>query len=160
MPWNVISAFVLDQVFGYQSANKIRENMIAVISARLTYHLGGSRQVSLPLIASAQDAIDYIDVEIDGTNSGGFTKQARVEVRTENAATSITPKIRNVTDGTDAGTGVSSTATNTDYTGTNQKQTIALTLAAGVKKYRLQATPGAITHPTYCIGYIEQFATA
>lgn len=160
MSWNVISAFVLDQVFGYQSANRFRDNLIALSSARLTYDLGGSRLTSLPLVASAQDAIDWRDIELDGTNLGGFTKRARVECRTMNAATSVTPKVRNVTDASDAGAGVACTATAADYSGANQKQTITLTLATGEKKYRLQGTPGNTTNPTFVIGYIEVFATA
>lgn len=160
MAWNVIAARVLDDVFGYQSANRIRENLIAIISARLTYYLGGSRATSVPLVASAQDAIDYIDIELDGTNLGGLTKQLRVEVRTANAGTSVTPRLRNITDSTDAGVGVACTATNADYSGTNQRQTITLTLASGVKKYRLQLTPSNTTNAVYGIGYIEIFATA
>jgi len=159
MPWNVIAAYVLDNVFGYQSANKHRENMIALASRRAMYPLGGSRQTTLPLVASAQDAIDYLDVELDGDELAGMTIQARVEVRA-GAATAVTPKIRNVTDGTDAGTGVSCSATNSDYSGTNQKQTITVTLAAGVKKYRLQCTPANTTDGTRGIGYLEIFADA
>lgn len=160
MAWNTIAAKVLDDVFGYQSANRIRENLIALASARLTYHLGGSRNVAVPLVASAQDAVDFIDIELDGTNLGGFTKQLRVEVRTLNAGTSVTPKLRNVTDSTDAGTGVACSATNADYSGANQKQTITVTLATGVKKYRLQLTPSNATNGTFGIGYVEIFATS
>jgi len=121
--------------------------------------MGGSRQVSLPRVASAQDAIDWRDIEITATNIlTGFTVQARAEVRTLNAAVSITPRVQNVTDATTAGTGVSCTATNADYSGTNQKQTIAVTLTTGTKKYRLQGTPGATTDDTFLIGDLEVFA--
>lgn len=160
MAWSVIAAYVLDQVWGYQSANRHRDNLIALGLRRATYHLGGSRTVSLPLVASAQDAHDWIDVEIDGTELGAFTAQLRVECRTTNAGTSVTPKLRNVTDSTDAGTGAACTATNTDYSGANQKQTITVTIAAGVKKYRLQGTPSNTTNATFVIGYLELFVTA
>lgn len=160
MAWTAISAFALDQIYGYQSANKQRENLIALVCCRFTHQLGGSRSQALPQVASAQDADSYIDIELDGTNLGGITKQARIECRTFNAATSVTPKVRNVTDATDAGVGAACSATNADYSGANQKQTIALTIAAGVKKYRLQGTPSNVTHPTFVIGYIEFFATA
>lgn len=160
MAWNVIAAYVLDQVFGYQGANKIRDNLIALGSMRRTYDLHGSRTVSLPLVGSTQDAYDWTDVEIDGTNLGGFTAQLRVECRTLAAGTSITPKLRNVTDSTDAGTGAACTATNADYSGANQKQTVAVTIASGVKKYRLQGTPSNATNATFVIGYLELFVTA
>lgn len=160
MAWTVVSAFVLDQLFGYQTANKLRENAIALSSARLKYDLGGSRQITGILTASAQDAVDWVDQELDGTNLGGFTKQARVEVRAVDAGVSITPKIRNVTDSTDAGTGVACTALNADYSGTNQKQTIATTVASGVKKYRLMFTMSGATFSGYAKGHLEVFATS
>jgi len=160
MAWNVIAAYVLDQVFGYQGANKIRDNLIALGSRRAVYRLGGSRIVSLPLVASAQDAAEWIDVEIDGTNLAAFTANLRVECRTMAAGTSVTPKLRNVTDATDAGTGVACVATATDYSGANQKQTVVVTLAAGIKKYRLQGTPSNTTNATFIIGDLEVFVTA
>lgn len=160
MAWNVIAAYILDNVFGYQGANKHRENLITLGSRRATYDLGGSRSVSLPLVASAQNAENWIDIEIDGTNLGGFTANLRVECRTANAGTSVTPKLRNVTDSTDAGIGAACSATAADYSGANQKQTIAVTLASGVKKYRLQGTPSNTTNATFVIGYLEIFVTA
>jgi len=159
MAWNTIVAAVLDDVFGYQGFNKFRENLIALSSRKAIHHLGGSRTVSLPQVASAQDAIDYHDIELDGGNLGGFTKQLRVECRA-GAGTAVTPKLRNVTDSTDAGTGASCTGTAADYTGTNQKQTITVTLAAGVKKYRLMGTPANTTDPTFVIGHLEVFTTS
>jgi hypothetical protein len=176
MAWTVISAFVLDQILGYQTMNNIRGNWICLVSRRAGRYLGGSRVIpgqpvwdelgmrlrSKVLSLGPLDAFDYVDVEIDGTNQTGITYQARVEVRTNNPGVSITPKVRNVTDATDAGTGSACTATAPDYTGTNQKQTIALTIASGIKKYRLMYTLGAnaylIDH--WCIGELESFATA
>lgn len=175
MNWTAIPAYILDQVFGYQSANKLRENLIVLASRRSGRSLGGSRLMpgepawdaeglptSNPAGLGPWNAVDYIDVEIDGTNQTGMTYQARVEVRTNQATMTITPKVRNVTDGTDAGTGSSCAAAYSDYSGTNQKQTIALTVATGVKKYRLQYTLGAIVvgGSVWCVGEVESFATA
>lgn len=160
MTWNVIAAYILDQVFGYQGANRHRENLIVLGSRRAVYPLGGSRSVTLPLVASAQNAESWIDVEIDGTNLGGHTANLRVECRTTDAGTSVTPKLRNVTDGTDAGIGAACSATNADYSGANQVQTVAVVLASGIKKYRLQGTPSNATNGTFVIGYLEIFVTA
>lgn len=160
MAWNTIAAYVLDQVFGYQGANKLRENLICLASARKVYPLGGSRQTALPLSAVAQDVLDWIDIELDGTNGGGLTTKLRVEVRTSNAATSVTPKLRNLTDGTDAATGVACTATLADYSGANQIQNLVVTVAAGIKKYRLQMTASDAVNAVYGIGYVERYATA
>src|SRR5262245_1839419 len=115
MSWNVISAFVLDQIFGYQTANRIRENLITNIAARRNYHLGGNRFIPAQAVVDPDllflrskfvslgpfDADDYNDIEIDSTELTGLTVQARVEVRTNNPLISITPKIRNATDSTD-----------------------------------------------------------
>jgi hypothetical protein len=117
--------------------------------------LGGSRSTAVPLVASAQDAVDYVDVEIDSSSVIGLTKKVRVEVRTFNAATSVTPSLKNVTDGTTVGTGVACSATAADYSGTNQIQSITVTLTTGIKKYRLQLTPSNTTHPVFGIGYLE-----
>lgn len=122
---------------------------------RIIIPLGGSRQTSLPLVGSVQSAVDYLDVEIDGDEFAGLTATLRTEVRTENAGTSITPRLFNVTDNASAGTGVASTGTQADYSGTNQKQSVAVTLASGQKKYRLQGTPQNATDATYVIGYLE-----
>lgn len=154
MPWNAISAFVLDQIFGYQTANKLRENAIALASAKLVHELGGSRLFGMKTAAYA-DVPDWRDVVIDGTNLGGFTKVARVQRRTSNVATSVQAKIRNITDGTDAGVGVAYSA-DTNW----NEETITLTLAAGIKTYRLQHIGGNATNDIFSIGRIEIFATA
>ena len=156
--WTAIVDFVLDQAFGFQDANEIKGNVITLASARNKMFLGGSRTVAVPSVASAQDAINYLDVEIDGTNLAGLTVQVRVEVRTSNAGTSVQPTLRNVTDSTTAATGVA--CSSTTYGGTNGTQTLTFTPAAGVKKYRLQFTPSNTTNDVYGIGYVEMFATA
>jgi hypothetical protein len=172
--WNVIGAYILDQVYGYQSANKFRENLIVLASQRRGRFLGGSRLFPNAMVIDPDtgdlyskeaglgpnDVLNHLDVELDGTNQAGMTFQARVEVRTSGSGFAITPKIRNVTDSVDAGTGSSCTATAQDYSGTNQKQTIALTIASGVKKYRLQYTLGALGGSTWLTGEIEGLATA
>lgn len=175
MNWNVISAFVLDQALGYQTANKIRENLIVIQSGRRGRFLGGHRILpvfpvldennqweSNPPNLGPHDAPDYVDIEIDGTNQGGVTFQARIEVRSRWPTNSITPKIRNVTDNSDAGVGSACTAGNPDYAGTNQKQTIALTIASGIKKYRMQYTLSKLGLGLDCwiIGEIEVFTTS
>jgi len=172
LTWSVISAFVLDQVFGYQSANKFRENLIILAARRPGRHLGGSRFYPNNLAISLRgqvraksctlgpsDCFDYVDVEIDGTDQAGITYQAAVQVRVADPLQSITPKIRNVTAGSDAGVGVACTATAPDYSGANQQQTIALNLVTGLNKYRLQFTQGSVSYDTWMTGEIESFAT-
>lgn len=146
-----LSDFVLDQLLGYQDMNEILGNIVAGLSARHSHFLGGSRQIGVRSAAYV-DVPNYLDVELDGTNLGGLTKQARVEVRTANVGTIVTPRVRNVTDGSDAGVGAAySTDTNWN------PQTIALTLAAGSKTYRLQLTGDDANVEIFAIGYIEIF---
>ncbi len=174
MSWNVIATFVLDQVFGYQTANKLQQNLIVLASRRTGRHLGGSRTIpndpSYPLFGGAPvsksaglgptDVVSYVDVEIDGTNQTGITYQARVQVRTQWGYISITPRVYNVTDGVAAGTGVACSAGASDYSGTNQKQTIALTIASGIKTYRLQFSLNNVSGSTWCLGEIESFSNS
>jgi hypothetical protein len=158
--WNTITAFVLDQVFGYQTANKIRDNLMTLGTARIRASLGGSRYRALPAVASAQDAIDYLDFEIDWTYMTGMSVIAKVECRTMAAGTSITPKIRNLTDGSDAVTGNACTATATTWDGTNQAQDLTIPAATGTKKYRLQGTPSNTTNDTFIIGQVHVYPTS
>jgi hypothetical protein len=159
MAYDLDSDYILDQLFGYQTANRLKNSILALASARLTYDLGGSREVSLPLVGAAQNAVNWQDIILDSTNLAGLTRQLRVECRTNDGATSITPKLRNITDGTDAGVGVACTATDADFSGTDQIQTITVTLAAGVKKYRLMGTPSNGDHATFVRGYLELFGS-
>ena len=129
--------------------DQVRLNIKALAARRAVYPLGGSRQ-ALVVYNGTFDAVDWIDVELDGTEfQTGATVRARVEVRSANAGTSITPLIRNITDSTDAVTGAACTATDADYSGANQKQTLSFTPVTGVKKYRLQFTNSNATNGTY-----------
>lgn len=174
MAWNIIDAYTLDDAFGYQSAEALRQNILAFASKHHGRFLGGSRETPNNPVADLVtgilrsknpgigpfDAHDFIDVEIDGTNQGGVTFQAKVECRVGMSGQSITPRIQNITAGTTAGTGVACTAGDPAYAGTNQKQAIALTLATGVNKYRLQYTLGRPSGNTWVTGEIESFVTA
>lgn len=116
--------------------------------------LRGSRQTSLPLVSGWQNGIDYIDIEITGGDYGGLNVTLRVECRTDDAASPVTPRLYNVTDGATAGDGVACAATALDYSGTNSIQTVTITLSAGTKKYRLQGFSNG-TNPVYVIGYLQ-----
>lgn len=159
MAWTAIANRVLGDIFGYQSANVLRDNMVAITSARIVHQLGGSRQQGF-FKSSYAEVIDWLEIEIDGTRLSGFTVRAKVEVRTQNASTSVTPKIFNATDVSDAVVGTACTSTSTDYNGTNQKQTLVFTPAAGIKIYKLLIVGGNTSAEIFGIGYVEIFATA
>lgn len=161
--WNIITniTLALNKRLGYQTMRKVRDNMVALASARLQHALGGSRTTSVPLSASVQNAQDYIDIELDGTALAGLTVQARVEVRTDDGGTSVTPSIRRTTNtATDMVTGAACTATAADFSGTDSKQTLVFTPTAGVNTYRMRLLPGNASAGVYGIGYVEIFATS
>lgn len=172
--WHTITAYALDDAFGYQSANRFRENLLVLGSKHSGRALGGSRHIPnnpvADLVTGALrsknpgvgpfDAHDYIDVEIDGTHQTGVTFEANVQVRVGMHGQSITPRIWNLTDGSAAGTGVACTSGDPSYNGANQKQTIALTILPGLNIYRLQYTLGRPSGDTWCQGEIESFVTA
>lgn len=176
MAWTAISAYILDQVFGYQDANELRANIITLASARIGRSLGGTKTMpNFPVLDPTRLVLrskypglgphnveNFMDVELDGTLLSGLTVNARVAVRTNNPLVIITPRMWNVTDGTVAGTGSACSAGAPDYTGTNQQQTIAMTVPTGVKQYRLQYSISALALDcdSWVSGEVEVGATA
>jgi hypothetical protein len=151
MSYNAISDFVLDQVLGYQTATKIKNNVVSILSAKLRHDLGGSRENSINFNGTF-DVYDFRDVEIDSTNLGGLSVRARVEGKTENAGTSVTPRVRNITDATTLVTGTAITSL------TFVEQLLVMTpLVAGTKKYRLQGTTNNATNDVYLFGLVETY---
>ncbi len=152
--WNIISAFVLDQLLGYQTMNKVRGNMIALASLRIgARDLGGSKYRG-QRVTSYTEVPDSRHPTIDGTNAAGFTAIARVERFTENAATSVQARVQNLTAATTAGTGTSSTST------TPAEETFAVTIATGANRYELQHIGGNANADIFSNGVIEIYATA
>jgi hypothetical protein len=129
--------------------NKIRDSIIA--DAHAVFPLGGSRTFAIPTGGGAQDAIDYIEFDVPTAESGGATYKVSVEVKTENAATTITPRLYNVTDAAVTWTGAAGTST---AWGTYQVSS-ALTIAAG-KKYRLQFTKSDDVYEGWGIGVVRR----
>jgi len=151
MAYNAISDFVLDQIFGYQTATKIKNNIEAALAARLERNLGGSR-INSVLFNGTFDVHDYRDVEIDATKLGGLTVRARVEGRTTDSTTSVTPRIRNITDSTTLVTGTAITST------TFVEQLLTMAVTGANKKYRLQGTTNNGNNDVFLFGVVETFA--
>lgn len=123
--------------------------------------IGGSKTRGI-LAATVQDAIDAVDFTIDNTSTqySGATsvvKQVIVWCRVDDATISVTPKIRNITDSSDAVVGTACSAIAADFSGTNSKQTLALTLASGVKTYRLMLTPSAATFQVFGQAWLDLY---
>lgn len=111
--------------------------------------LGGSRQQGVRH-STWTPAPEYTEVVLDTTKIG-TSVVVRVEVKTENAATSVTPRLWNVTDGSAAGTGTASTSTSWSA------QAFTATLPAGEKRYRLELLPSTTTHQVFGTGTVEPY---
>ncbi len=152
--WNVIAAYLLDGKFGFQAANLQRENLIALAACRFPHQLGGSDDVGT-LSASYVNPRNYLPVWIDGTELVGLTCHARVDVRTANVATSVQPRIFNVTDTSVA---IEGAAFNSDLN--RDPQILTFTPLTGLNEYRLEIKGGNATNVIFGLGQIQLFATA
>jgi hypothetical protein len=133
--------------FGANSAEKVRNN--EDIAAYLMGHLdlGGDER---PILSASFVPVNGARVfSLNGSSVGGVTLEAVVYTYTTDASTSVQARIRNVTDSSNAVTGTSITAT------TVTEEVLTLTLAAGIKKYRLDVTGGDANNGVYCWGYMR-----
>ncbi len=157
------SAFVSADIVDYVTFNTLRVDlnllMLGIISRN---QYGGGDDNTGILASSATDVLHQGDgFEIDNTGnqlsgSTGVVIQVRVRVRVENAGITVTPRVYNVTDSsvpTQSGAAACS-ATATDFSGSNQQQTIALTPVSGKKKYKVQITPSAATYQAWASGVL------
>src|SRR5262245_54710293 len=81
--------------FASEEYQKLRDAILAC--AFSTHPLGGSRSVSIAG-TGYKDAIDYVEFTMPDAASAGGVYAAIVDLLCENASTTITPKIRNITD--------------------------------------------------------------
>jgi hypothetical protein len=140
------TAFVLGDRWSRYVAERARKNDIALAEKQI--FLGGSRHVGVEG-TGVQDAIGYLNVLLNGTRLEGLTVRARVEVMTENAGTSVTPRIYDVTAASTLVTGSASTST------TWEEQVLTMTLPLASRQYRLQLTKNNSTYRVYGIAMIE-----
>ena len=151
MAFTSFTDFVLDQVFGYQSANKLKNNAEALLYYRLERSLGGSRENGVKA-SGTLDPYEFREVQLVSTNLSGLSIRARVETKTENAGTSVQPKIYNNTD-----TAVH--VAGTSHTGTSfVEELLTITpLTSGTKKYQLKLTTNNGTYFVFGFGSIESY---
>jgi hypothetical protein len=140
---------VIDGTFK-AGADSFFEKVRAMLNAAVfvTHPLGGSRAIAIAG-TGYQDAIDYISFTMPDAASSGGVWNAVVELLCENVATTITPKIRNVTDATDAVIGSAHASTSW---GT---QTLSFTPVAG-KTYRLMAVKSDDLFQAWAIGVMRR----
>lgn len=114
--------------------------------------LGGSRTQFV--FAAAETIVpEWEDVVINWTALQGLTVQARVEIWTDSASTSVTPRIKNVTDSANFDGSSLSVAT----TWTERIITITPPGVIGIKRYRFYLVPANASNGVAGIGSIEIF---
>jgi hypothetical protein len=151
MAFDIPATLVSGDILTLARYNKLKDSIIA--NAHAVFPLGGSRTFVITAGGGAQDAVDYIEFEVPTSDSGGHTYKVVCEIKTENAATTVTPRLYNVTDASVNWTGSAGTST---AWGTYQVSS-ALTIAAG-KKYRLQFTKSDDVYEAWGTGHLRRTA--
>lgn len=151
----------LTERFSASRINELRQALY--LFAAGTFHrsvpIGGSKSRGL-MFSGTIDALDAVEFEVDNTSNGvsasdGLVVPVTVHLRVENAALAVTPRIYNVTQAAVATTtgGAACAATAEDYSGTDQRQTLLLTLQTGVNVYKLQFTATSASYQFWGQGW-------
>lgn len=139
-----------DAPFGYQEMEAIRQSLH--VCGYLIGHIdlgGDERSMTITTPGTYQPVNGARSVDHNGNEDGGLTLEAVIFSYSSNAGTSVTVRVRNTTDGSNAGT----TAARTDTT--VQRDVVTLTLVAGIKTYRLEWNASNTTNPVFAWGYLR-----
>jgi hypothetical protein len=139
----ITGSFVADADSYFEKA---RPNFDA--TAFSSHYLGGSRSTAITG-TGYKDAVDYVDFIVPDSASSGGVFKAIVDVLCENVATTITPKIRNITDSSDAVVGSAHASTSWG------SQTLAFTPTVG-KTYRLMLVKSDDLFDCWSIGLVRR----
>ena len=142
------NALIVGDKFGATKAESFRNDVDICAYLGDTFDLGGDED---PILSASYVRVNCArSASLNGDTLGGMTLEAVVYYYTSNAATTVNVRVRNVTDGTDAGT-ISAASAATTLT----EETITLTLASGVKSYQLQVTGSDAVNGVIAYGYIR-----
>lgn len=153
--WNAIDDFVLDQLFGFQTATKLKNNILALASSRITHELGGA--TSLGIRSATFVAVpEYRHAKINGAQLDGLTVAARVFYRTDDTGTTVDWQVVDL----DAASAV--VAAGTVYSADTlwQEEAQTLTLNGGDHRYQLQVKGSNANADVQAYGRIEISASA
>jgi hypothetical protein len=143
------SVFIVNDPWGVTQAERARQNDLAC--AFRTLDLGGSRLTGIDG-TGLQRIHDFRDIVLPGDELQGFTVQARVQVHTDAAGTSVQPRLVQASTSNDFAVG---TATTTQAFG---EEVIPMVLPFAQVTLRLMVTKSNADALVYCIGYIEILA--
>ncbi len=145
------SAYQSGDRWGYQTAEKVRNDLD--ICAYLAGHLelgGDERPMTIATPATWQAVNGARTYDLNGDSTGGLTLQAVVFYYSSNAGTTVNVRLRNTTDGSNAGA-ISAASAATTVT----REVFTVTLASGIKTYQLQWDASNTTNPVYAWGYLR-----
>lgn len=146
-----ITAYTNGTKWGYQDADYARED-IDVLSYLVGHKYLGGIEVPMTVTTPAtyQPVLNALTYDLNNDTLGSMTLEAVVFYYSSNAGTNVNVRLRNTTDGSNAGTiAAQSNAT------TVQREVITLTFASGIKTYRLEWTADNATNPVFCWGYLR-----
>jgi hypothetical protein len=145
------SVYQAGDKWGYQTAEKVRND--TDIAAYLCGHLflgGDERPMTITTPATWQAVNGAVTYDLNGDSLGGMTLEAVVFYYSSNAGTTVNVRVRNTTDGSNAGAiAAASSAT------TVTREVVTLTIASGIKTYQLQWDASNTTNPVYAWGYMR-----
>lgn len=159
------SSYTAGGTFDEVHANRIQSDLDLLVNGDVARNrfIGGSDHIGIRGSA-AVDILNGVPFKIDNTStqwsaSSGITVNIVVYLRVADASISVTPRIYNLTAASVAtiSGAAACSATARDWSGTNQKQTLVLTLASGVNDYIVQLTPSAATYAVYAKAWLHLY---
>lgn len=143
------AAYIAGDKWGYQTADKARQDIDLLAYCGMHVDLGGSEDVGIVTgVATWQPVRAYREVLLNGDSLGGLTLDLVAFYKTSNAATQVQVRLRNTTDNSNAALGTASPSTSV------VPETITVTLASGDKTYRLDVL-GDATNEVFAWGYLR-----
>jgi hypothetical protein len=147
MPYQTVDDINAATDVGYEQFQQIRDAARAAVYNPPAW-LGGSRRFSVQG-TGYQDAYDAVPLIVPDTPSSGATYRVKVSLRTADAGTTITPRVRNITDASDAAVGSAENSI------TFNEQTLTFAPVVG-KEYRLQFVKSNDDAPCWGFGVLQR----
>lgn len=144
------SAIVTGDDWTFTRGENTRQALDIAAYCGLSVDLGGSDDVGL-LTAAYLPVIGARDLTLNGDTLGGLTVELVVSSRTADAATAVTVRLRNVTDGATPTGGTSTPHVSPTLT----TETLTPTLASGVKVYRLEVIGADALNAVYGYAFLR-----
>ena len=132
------SVYQAGDKWGYQTAEKVRHATDIANYVGDDKPLGGHAAIGYVTGAATWEAVaPALTYSLNGDTLGGMTLDLVVTSWTENAGQAVQVRLRNTTDSSNAAVSTSHSST------TPTAETVTVTLASGVKSYRLEILGGA-----------------